>query len=168
MVRQKIHHRSAGRAGFLQTVVGAGNFAQFGLFNNDTQGRYLVIRHFTMGAASNSTVEFGVTQANLAGTAVTIFPLVTVDRPPPGSATWKAGTATLTLDYAVGIVALGSYQWPINIPFAILTPGWSFIMQNFTSNIVSTFGVLYEAYTPEELDEGAWIQANAALLPQNG
>jgi hypothetical protein len=138
------------------------------LFNNSSYAEYLLLRDWSVTAEAIEAIRLTLTQTNLGLTTVPVTSYLPTETPPPGLIT--AGTTTTGIGNGYNIVVAADVLtgWSHNYPFCIIPPGWYFSAQIVALNHALTFNVMWEAIKPEQLDEGEWLQANAALLPQNG
>lgn len=126
------------------------NFGAFALYNNSPAPHLL--RFWDFSSTAFIPFQFRVLQGRLTTHDVgTISPVVVSDQPPPG-----------TIDKQ-DQAAAGTPMWPMNgattsggfprspYPFAVLTPGWSLVMECTTA--AQTFGISFwwDWLYPDEL-----------------
>jgi uncharacterized protein YbdZ (MbtH family) len=147
---------SAGVAGTLQ------------LFNSSNYAEYLLLWDFVIGIGVATSANLSVTQTNLALTAAVVTPFVPFDAPPPGLL-FGGTTATVITPQYEYFLSVGQYIfWPHDWPLLLIPAGYYLTIQPGSNNARLVASVIWSAITPEQLDEDRWLQANAALLPQNG
>lgn len=149
-----------------QFATAAADFTTLALLNNSQYAEYLLIRTWSFTPNGNNIGLVGVAQTNFGGTAVTPIPFMPNEAPPPGVLTHIAATSAQVNGFVIGGSASSPNIWPLDIPFALVPPGWSFFIQQFTANVILTASVMWEAIMPEQLDEGAWLAANLTVANQ--
>jgi hypothetical protein len=166
-IAYRMNPRRAARCGGFVTAV-ASVFSTHALYNNSNIGESLVIWWWTATSGGNSNVSSGTAQVNFALTAGTVFPLFTGEHLPPGLYTHGTAAAITAGDISWSGGTNVPFAFPVEGPFAVILPGWSFYLQCATANINFAGGILYEAVRPDEFEERYWIQANLALTAGNG
>ena len=137
----------AGFGGFTPT-----NNATLGLFNN-SQGAELLIVWVAYPALNIiNSCGFGLFQGSIGGTVIRPQALYTTGAPTAGIVT-KLDTATNYSLYQFWDLGMSPpTAMHVNLPWAILDPGWSFIIQDQKAG--DTFGanVVWQSVFPEEIE----------------
>ena len=147
----------------------ASNPSYVALFNNANYAEALMVRWWNCWSPNTITMNWYLAQTNLGGTAITLVNFVPNDTPPPGLMTSGNAAGLSTAGIQLRFLTNANFSWNIPVPFCLVPPGWSLIANGGTANNAFSASMFWEAVKPEQLDEGAWLQANAALLnAQNG
>lgn len=154
------------RMAYSGTRVGnvAADFSTLALFNNSSYAELLIVRAWSVSTTAAAIFYLNVTQGNLGGTPVPITPFIPTEAPPPGIVTFLNPTVAPSIGWTQLVAANVSSNWPIDFPFAIVPVGWSWSAAVNTANLATTASVMWEAIMPDQLDELAWLQANAAII----
>lgn len=121
------------RGGVGLTAAIAGNYPTLSLFNNSQVSEFLVVWYVNAFVSADYTVRWGVTNQQLSGTAESTFNIFAGQAPLAGALKF-VDSATL---YALaGMMLYGNTETGGlvgEMPFAILPPGYSFLVQNQTA-----------------------------------
>lgn len=134
------------------------NYSTVALFNSSSGAHYLVIRDYeTIFADPGGLTSIGYVQGQLGTAGGVKTPLVPGEAVPPGILTSLDSATLLTLDWPLpwmgGAMNNSSAWWPHNFPFAVLPPGWSFVLQdNAVGSGLAQLNVMWEAILADELD----------------
>jgi len=162
----KYTHLRPRRRAFTGTVINAvtSQYSTFQLFNNSSYAEYVAIWSFALTSNLAGQLSIGYSQTNLGLTAVTIYPFLAGEAPPPGLPTAGTSLTTLPQNYNIYVPANTPYEWPHNYPFCLLPANWGFYVQLVGTNTAIRVSCIWEAIKPEQLDEGYWLETNAVLL----
>ena len=146
----------------------ASQFSTLQLFNNSQYAELLLVRDWVLGSSGTNTWVLNVGQTNLGLTTVPVNPVNPLDIVPPGLVTSGATATQITTGYQLRGFAAPGLNWYHDFPFAILPANWYFTMQVQNVNILETISVYWEAITPDQLNEDAWLARNLELAQGNG
>jgi len=160
----KLHPRQAFITG-CSSITASGQYSTFSLYNASQSRSYIAILDWQIVANTTGTMYMAYSRGNFGGTALTVLPFI----PEQGDYPAQAYNSTQASQVAAGGYALRPaastpQTWPHNYPFCVLAPGWQFYLQHNGANDGFNIGVLGQWLTPEQLDEGSWLAANANLL----
>lgn len=127
------------------------NNATLGLFNSSQGAELLVVWVAYPALQVINTCGFGVIQGSIGGTVITPRPLYTSGFVRAGVVT-KLDTATsYQLDQFWDLGMSPPTAMNVNLPWAILDPGWSFIIQDQKAGDSFGANVIWQSLFPEEL-----------------
>jgi len=125
------------------------NNATLVLYNNSTGAQKLLVWFAHMQLQNINTCGYGVFQGNPGGTVQPVTPLWTRAAPVAGTVA-KLDTATnfqLSLYFRLGIATYAVLN--PTLPWAILEPGWSFIIQDQKAGDIFGANVIWQASAME-------------------
>ena len=128
------------------------NYGTVALFHNGTGRDLLAVWQMMGGDPANPTVNFGTMQGSIGGTVGPSNPIVTGDAPQYGIVTYLDSATQLTLDTALFYGPTITASVPCLLPWAILQPGWSAIVQTYTKGDNFTGFFIWQACHREDLE----------------
>lgn len=128
------------------------NNATLVLYNNSTGAQRLLVWFAHMQLQNINTAGYGVVQGNPGGTPQPVAPIWTRAAPVAGVVS-KLDTATnfqLYLYFRLGIATYAVLN--PTLPWAILEPGWSFIIQDQKAGDIFGANVIWQASAMKDAD----------------
>lgn len=127
------------------------NKATLSLFNDNLGTQYLVVRTFQIQATAAHNISIQHQKGSFGTSGGNISSFVTNDAKKAG-ALYSLDTATALAPRWQTVANANTLPWPIDIPFAVLLPGWSLSFQDQTSAETMILNIMWEAIEADELD----------------
>lgn len=100
------------------------------LYNDSLGPELILVWQVMQDVASLQALQFSYQKIGPYGTKGVVQPIVPGDARPPGILSAGDDATLYTPDF-VSTSTLYGFPWPATFPFAVLQPGWAFIMQSF-------------------------------------
>jgi hypothetical protein len=127
------------------------NLATVALFNNTSGPYWLVVRDATISGTASALVHAGYVQGQVWTASGVIQNMIITDAQLPGTI-GSVDTATVFASAYLLTLPNGLWFWQHEMPWAVIAPGFSWVVQAVVvaQGIQASF--IWEAIFPEELD----------------
>jgi hypothetical protein len=142
--------RQAARGG--KNLASVTNLATVALFNNSTGPQVLVVRDILIVGTANDMIATAYVPGQVGASPGLVQPLLPTDALPAGLVTSADTVTSYPADYLLPLSSTADFEWWHDYPFAVVTPGWSFVLQERTSAKAMTVSLLWEAIAIDQLD----------------
>lgn len=129
------------------------NYATTSLFNNSTGRDLLALWAIGIQTQGGGFTIYGAAfQGSLGTVSGTVAPLVTGDAPQYGQIYYADSATPITPDYQFANYLSPVYTQPFGMPYTILQPQWSYVIQDIGTGTLDVVSFLWQAVHREDLE----------------
>lgn len=133
---------------FIATPTNLGGLA---LYNNSQGAELLVVWFWSLSPDGANLGGIGVFKGKPPGSAVTPSPLVTDEAIYAGQLVQLDTTTVYARDFVTGFTAVPQGDLSPMLPWAVLQPGWSLVLQDQTTADPCAANIIWQVAHPQDL-----------------